>query len=228
MIIKEIHKFVMKEIGSFLVENGFAKQNSSSWVRCTDEMIQMIILHFSYGQEKFDLDVVVQPWCIPEKKIYLTLSTRLSKLDSRNEYHSWGALNEKNLINDIDDVKMVIKKDLFPILKNSNDCLSSLSYVDTTLSSIFRVDLWNKSRTFAYVFFYKHKIDEASIWAQKYLSLIEDYSNDDIESDIIFLNQLLLFSKEKNYERIDELFITVIEKNKQNFKLNCLNKKIGK
>ncbi len=223
MVIKEIHKYVTKEIGSFLVENGLAKQNSKSWVCYTDEMIQMIILHFSYGQEKFDLDVIIQPWCIPEKEIYLTLSSRLSKIDSRDEYHSWGAWDEKKIVDDINDVKLVMKKDLFPLLKNCSNCLSSLSYIDTSLSSAFQVDAWNKSRTFAYILFYKHKIEEASQWAKKYLCLVNDYSNDDIEIDIHNLKQLLFFSKENDYRRIDELFIKIIENNRRNFKLKCLN-----
>ncbi len=221
MTIKENHKYVTKEIGTFLTENGFVKQGTRSWAHCTDEMIQMVILNFSYGQEKFDLDVVIQPWCIPEKGVYLTLSSSLSKIDSRSEYRSWGTLDGEKIIDDINDCKAVMAKDMLPLLKSCKSCLSSLAYIDASLSCVFRVDAWDKSRTFAYILFYKHKAEEATQWAEKYLALVNNYSNEDIETDIHYLKQLLLFSKERDSGKIDELFKEIIENNRQKFKLKC-------
>ena len=75
MINQEVHKLVRQSIDLFLREHNFVKQGNNCWVRSTKEMIHMICLNFSYGQENFDFDIVVQPWCLPEDDVYLNIST---------------------------------------------------------------------------------------------------------------------------------------------------------
>ncbi|MDE6592322.1 MAG: hypothetical protein K2K57_04570 [Oscillospiraceae bacterium] len=219
---KEVHKLVKKRVNEFLRANGFVRQDASSWVRSTDEIIQMVFLHFSYGQQFFSIDIVVQPWCIPEDMIYFTISTRLYLINNTTGKRVWGSYDEAELIADIEDALLVLGKDGFSLLDKTADCLSLINVIKTTGINIFTVDPINKARLYTYMYFYKRQLIDAYKWHNEYYELCKKYSSEEnIKKDLDNFDQLALYAKEMEYEKIDGFFKALIEDNIKKLKLKC-------
>ena len=221
MTNKEVHKIVEREFNSFFKEHGFVKYGSRCWVRSANEMIHMICLNFSYGQEYFDFDVAVQPWCVPEEDIYLNISKRLKMFDERSDVRNWGSYDEDMLNNDIKDAEYVFEKQVFPQLEGLADCLSLIEAVDRKVDKrVFTIDPYKKSRLWAYIYFYKHKFVEADEWVQQYKRLHNGFESERNEYDKARLRTLCKLFSRNDIEAIDKFFADIIENNRQNFKLD--------
>lgn len=210
---KEVHRYVMKRFDTFFRERGFARQGSGRWVSSAEEIIREVILHFSYGQECFDLDIVVQPWCVPEDDVYLTVSVRLSRLAGERV---WGSYEENKLEEDIKDALLVMERDGLGLLQRVSDCLSLARVIDRTGISIFTVSPVEKARLFAYIYFYKHRFLRAWKWYRKYIG-----SGFGAVSDTDNFARLEKYAEEGEYEKVDGFFRETFRKNAEKFGLNC-------
>lgn len=217
---KEVHKLVRQSIGQFLKEYNFVKQGNNCWVRSTKEMIHMICLDFSYGQESFDFDIAVQPWCLPEEDVYLNISCRSKQLDERMAVPHWGSYEEDELLKDINDAKNVLKNKALPLLDNLSDSISLISCIE---QKTFVVDPYKKSRIYTYIYFYKHKFKEAHNWLKEFYSLHSNFNNPKLIADRERLAGLAELSKRELYGEIDSYFDKLIGENAEKFKLKCLN-----
>lgn len=226
MTNKEVHKIVVKQFNLFFKEYGFIKRGTNCWVRSTDEMIHMICLNFSYGQEHFDFDIAVQPWCVPEEDIYLNISARLKMLDNRDEVRSWGSCDAAVLDNDIKDAEQVFVNCVFPLLEQLSDCMSLIKTVDRiTGEKIFVIDPYKKSRLWTYINYYKHNFIEADECARQYSVLHNDFNSEKTIEDKAKIKSLGKFFSNNDIEEIDKFFADIIESNRRNFKLDKTDKR---
>lgn len=220
MINKEVHKLVRQSFDLFLREHNFVKQGNNCWVRSTKEMIHMICLNFSYGQENFDFDIVVQPWCLPEDDVYLNISTRLKQLDERIDVPDWGSYEDDKLLKDINDAKNILKNKALTLLDNLSDSISLINYIE---QKTFVIDPYKRSRIYTYIYFYNHKFKEAHKWLKEFYLLHSNFNNPKLLADRERLGAIEDFSNRKLYNEIDNCFDKIIGENITNFQLKCLN-----
>lgn len=221
MTNKDIHRIVTQSFNLFFKERSFIKRGTNCWVRSTEEMIHMICLNYSYGQEKFDFDIAVQPWCVPEEDIYLNISARLKMLDNRDEVRSWGSCDAAVLDNDIKDAEQVFVNCVFPLLEQLSDCMSLIKTIDRINDEkIFVIDPYKKSRLWTYMNYYKHNFIEADEWTRQFTLLHSGFKSEKTIEDKAKIKSLGKLFSNNDIEAIDIFFADIIESNRQKFMID--------
>lgn len=216
---KEVHKRVKKEINDFLKSNGFTRQSSTMWIKERNELIQIIFLHFSYGQEDFNFDIAVQPFCVPSDDICLYISQRLSYFDRRNGFHSWGNNDEIKLMDDIKDAENVLAENVFPWFEKISDCNTLIKFLNSTeAGKSFHISPLFKAELLARLCFYHHHFIRANAYSEKFILMSEKYDDEKIKRTANEIKEMIVLSK-TNRKALDNNFQKIIVENQNKWKL---------
>ena len=216
---KEVHNRVKKDFNGFFVSNGFFRQSSSLWIKKEKELIQIISLYFSYGQEEFNFDIAVQPFCIPSDNICLNISQRLSRFDKRSIVRFWGNYDEEKLIDDITDAENVFSQNVFPWFEKINDCNSLIKFLSSPEAGrSFHISPFSKAEILAWLYFYNHNFIRARLNAEKFISMSESHNDEYTKKTVNLMKEMIILSK-TNTKELDNNFRKIIGDNLDMWKM---------
>lgn len=169
---KEVHKIVKSEFSNFFLQNGFIKQSGNEWILIKDELIQIMCLQFSYGQENFNFRIAIVPLCIPSDIINYNISASLNDFDTGSAYRCRGSYDRTQLAVDIADAKETIERNVFPWFKSMENCLDVINFLNNPISKKgFHIPPFRRAEYLSILYFYKHKLKIAKKYAKLYYSL---------------------------------------------------------
>lgn len=216
---KDVHSRVKKDFNDFFVSSGFIRQSSSLWIKTENELIQIISLYFSYGQEEFNFDIAVQPFCIPSENICLNISQRLSRFDRRSIVRYWGNYDEEKLIDDITDAENVFTQNVFPWFEKMCDSNSLIRFLSSPEAGrSFHISPFAKSELLAWLFFYNHNFIRARLNAEKFISMSERHNDENTKKTVNLMKEMIILSK-TNTKELDNFFQNIIRDNLNMWKL---------
>lgn len=216
---KEVHNRVKKDFNEFFVSNGFVRQSSSLWIKKENELLQIISLYFSYGQEEFDFDIAVQPFCIPSDNICLNISQRLSRFDRRGIVRFWGNYDEEKLIDDITDAENVFTQNVFPWFEKMCDSNGLIRFLNSPEAGrSFHISPFSKAEILAWLCFYNHNFIRARLNAEKFISMSESHNDDNTKKTVNLMKEMIILSK-TNTKELDNFFRKIIRDNLNMWKL---------